>query len=368
MGRWLLGLLITGVIALVLALVGPLSAEKRSQMMETSINEAMNASDISGVDVKMKGHKAVLSGPAMTEESLNSIITLAENAKCDGCSNSNPKWHEVISKIELKDPEPIVPEIPTVERYTFSATKRADGSVLLDGFVPSDEDRMRILNEAESLFPNNVENDEVTVALGAPNAGWTDAISKYLVAIAPLDRANVTLDGLEVLVTGLTTDEAVRNRINSLSNEVVSGYSEIINITVPDAPSAFTGTVQSQTLCQTLFNQLKGDTKINFATGSAELAPESFGLLNRLSTATQQCPAFRVMIEGHTDNTGDRDFNMQLSKSRADSVSDYLVRQGVSIDRMSSAGYGPDRPVASNETVEGQAANRRIEFIVTTSE
>lgn len=75
-------------------------------------------------------------------------------------------------------------------------------------------------------------------------------------------------------------------------------------------------------------------------------------------------PEIAVEIGGHTDSTGSREYNLDLSRRRAKSVRDYLVGKGIAEDRVSTRGYGPDQPIATNETTEGRARNRRIEFTV----
>jgi OOP family OmpA-OmpF porin len=70
-------------------------------------------------------------------------------------------------------------------------------------------------------------------------------------------------------------------------------------------------------------------------------------------------------LTGHTDNTGTPEANQKLSLDRADAVSQMLVTGGVAADRITTAGYGQDRPIASNDTEEGRAKNRRLELTVT---
>jgi len=77
-----------------------------------------------------------------------------------------------------------------------------------------------------------------------------------------------------------------------------------------------------------------------------------------------ETPDLRVRIEGHTDSVGPEAYNMKLSLQRAEAVMKYLVSQGVDADRMEVLGKGEDYPVASNDTDEGRAHNRRIEFII----
>ncbi len=71
-----------------------------------------------------------------------------------------------------------------------------------------------------------------------------------------------------------------------------------------------------------------------------------------------------ITVEGHTDNTGSREYNQTLSENRAENVLNFLIEQGVSPTRLSSAGYGFDKPVADNNTVEGRAKNRRVDLVI----
>lgn len=101
-----------------------------------------------------------------------------------------------------------------------------------------------------------------------------------------------------------------------------------------------------------------------FETDSYELHPASFSELEELTKLMQDNPDIRIEISGHTDNTGDHAYNIQLSAARAQSVVDHLVSNGIDAHRLIAVGYGPDRPVASNASAEGRALNRRTEFTV----
>jgi OOP family OmpA-OmpF porin len=104
---------------------------------------------------------------------------------------------------------------------------------------------------------------------------------------------------------------------------------------------------------------------IKFKTGSSEIVEESKKLLdNTALKALNESPNLRVRIEGHTDSVGSEAYNMNLSLQRAEAVMKYLVAQGVDSYRMEVLGKGEDYPVASNDTDEGRAVNRRIEFII----
>ncbi|MGE5803889.1 MAG: OmpA family protein [Gemmatimonadota bacterium] len=101
---------------------------------------------------------------------------------------------------------------------------------------------------------------------------------------------------------------------------------------------------------------------VAFLTGSAKLTLNSQGPLDRVVTALRERPELRVVIEGHTDNVGNRDANLRLSKARADAVRAYFIAKGIAASRLTSVGIGPDQPVAPNDTEEGRAKNRRVQL------
>lgn len=104
---------------------------------------------------------------------------------------------------------------------------------------------------------------------------------------------------------------------------------------------------------------------IYFRSGSAEIDPRSHEVLDAVVDIMKSHSQIkRVRIEGHTDNQGERDYNIQLSQERAEAVRSYLVDAGIDGNRLNARGYGPDNPIASNDTEDGREANRRVEFHV----
>ncbi|UXI69934.1 OmpA family protein [Tahibacter amnicola] len=101
-----------------------------------------------------------------------------------------------------------------------------------------------------------------------------------------------------------------------------------------------------------------------FETGRAELKPGATRNLDQLANALKSDDAATVSIEGHTDTVGARDFNIALSRDRAESVKSYLANRGVDMARLSARGMGPDYPIADNTSASGRQQNRRVEVVV----
>ena len=105
---------------------------------------------------------------------------------------------------------------------------------------------------------------------------------------------------------------------------------------------------------------------ILFETNSAKLAPSADNLISRVAGVMKKNPNLKVAVVGHTDNTGDFKYNLQLSERRAKAFVDAVVKAGVGPDRLAAVGVGPLSPVASNDAEDGRAQNRRVELVLIT--
>jgi outer membrane protein OmpA-like peptidoglycan-associated protein len=101
-----------------------------------------------------------------------------------------------------------------------------------------------------------------------------------------------------------------------------------------------------------------------FDTGKSELTPAARERLAKVAGILIAYPDIKVEVDGYTDSTGSLDFNERLSQSRADSVRIYLQSRGVKSDSITTQGFGPNNPVASNDSVSGRQQNRRVELVV----
>jgi OmpA-OmpF porin, OOP family len=113
---------------------------------------------------------------------------------------------------------------------------------------------------------------------------------------------------------------------------------------------------------QGLLDQTLANRTIEFETGSATLTPQGRAILDQMAAVLAKLTTKTVEIIGHTDNAGNRASNIALSQARADTVKGYLVAKGISPQQLTTTGVGPDQPIASNDTTDGRARNRRIEF------
>ncbi len=130
-------------------------------------------------------------------------------------------------------------------------------------------------------------------------------------------------------------------------------------------PGTPLGTIVNPDGCPLPGQNLLSLTGVNFDTNKAVLTAEAKSILEEAVTLLKKTDSMiDVRVEGHTDSRGSEAHNMALSQSRAEAVAAYLVSQGVNGDRLLPVGMGEGYPVADNDTAAGQAANRRVDFIV----
>jgi OmpA-OmpF porin, OOP family len=104
-------------------------------------------------------------------------------------------------------------------------------------------------------------------------------------------------------------------------------------------------------------------TGIKFDINKATLKPESMGVINDIFNLMNQYPGLNFSVEGHTDADGSDDSNMKLSEARANTVLNQLVSMGIESKRLKAKGFGESKPVSENNSAEGKANNRRVEFV-----
>lgn len=135
----------------------------------------------------------------------------------------------------------------------------------------------------------------------------------------------------------------------------------------PEPPKAADPPVQKQVRLRD--NRIEISDKIQFKLGKAEILSASFGLLDEVAKVIQENPHVqKISIEGHASDEGDDTYNLNLSKARAESVRQYLIKKGVAADRLSATGYGETKPLVANDSEAGREKNRRVEFHITKQE
>lgn len=147
-------------------------------------------------------------------------------------------------------------------------------------------------------------------------------------------------------------DDIIVEKVTLEKKETIESFNNSSSPLVPDTISIADIPIDSAVILKNIF----------FEFNKADLLPASENELQKLYSLLVSHLSVRIRIEGHTDNLGGYDFNLDLSKRRAESVVLYLLNRGIAADRIESAGYSYVFPIASNETPEGRQINRRVTF------
>jgi len=193
--------------------------------------------------------------------------------------------------------------------------------------------------------------DQITIGQVTTPANWSDYVQKLITPdLKQVSKGQLKIDGTTVSVRGEVANEAQRQRI-------ASDFATRLNPTYTVTNGLRVSAADQGVLDRTLANRI-----VEFESGQAVLTPTGRAILDEMGAAMLKLKGQKVEIIGHTDNVGLRASNQNLSQARAEAVRNYLSGKGIPAETLVASGSGPDRPIASNDTAEGRARNRRIEF------
>jgi OOP family OmpA-OmpF porin len=244
--------------------------------------------------------------------------------------------------------------------YVFQAYKDPVAVTLtLSGNVPDNNIHAAIAQAASRKFFGEKVVDNLKASVGAPS-GFAAAVVPALGALSRVSTGTLVVTDREVKLSGDALYDAAAAQIRAgLGKDFPQGFQFKPDISVKPASAPVDASV-----CQQLFSELLGKAKVRFESGRASIDPDSTGLLDHLVEIALRCPNSNIEVAGHTDADGEDAANQALSEKRAQAVVDYLVKAGLPASRFTAVGYGSTQPVAGNDTDDGKAQNRRIEFLV----
>ncbi|WP_425469792.1 OmpA family protein [Paraburkholderia unamae] len=260
-----------------------------------------------------------------------------------------------VSTTELPAANPAASTAATMPRSTATSTPAAvdtaPGQVVAGGKVPDEATHAAVLARLRETYGAANVVDQIEVGDVATPPNWSDNVQKLLnVQLKQIHKGQLKIDGTQIDMRGEVGNEATRQQI-------ASDMATALNPTYTIRNGLRVSASEQGLLDQTLANRT-----IEFETGSATLTPQGRAILDQMAAVLVKMNTRTVAIIGHTDNSGNRTSNIALSQARADAVKGYLVGKGISPQQMTATGVGPDQPIASNDTSDGRARNRRIEF------
>ncbi|MFP3506636.1 OmpA family protein [Burkholderia sp. SIMBA_062] len=227
------------------------------------------------------------------------------------------------------------------------------GQVVAGGKVPDEATKAAVLQKLRDTYGAANVVDQIEVGDVATPPNWSANVQKLLGAqLKQISKGQLKINGTQIEMKGEVHNEAQRQQL-------ASDMANTLNPTYTIKNGLRVSASEQGLLDQTLANRT-----IEFETGSATLTPQGRQILDQMAAALSKLQNRTVDIIGHTDNSGNRTSNIALSQARADAVKGYLITKSIPPQQMTTTGVGPDQPIAPNDTAEGRARNRRIEFRV----
>lgn len=269
------------------------------------------------------------------------------------------------------------------------AILRNGNVITLNGDLPDINARIGLLDMLKGLFGNGVQLvDNLNIKPGVTTPDLSALTSVFKAAVSMPDF-KFKIVGDTVSLMGTAASDAVRSAVEAaaklawpnlkLSNDIQVSEDANVATGAPEAPASPTtepgptAAAPSATAapspagdCANLQADISAlmSTPVTFVTNGYTLSAGTQQQLSRVAEKLKGCHSAHVAVSGHTDNTGNDAINVPLSASRAKSVADFLVSQGVSANSVTSKGFGSAEPVASNATPDGRAQNRRVAITV----
>ncbi|WP_244435027.1 OmpA family protein [Methylocystis sp. SC2] len=242
--------------------------------------------------------------------------------------------------------------------YVFSA-QRAGGEVTLTGYAPDEAVRNRLIETARRNFFDAKVVDRLMIAKGAPQ-NFAEATDHSLAALARLDEGKLAISDSNISLAGVARHQSARA-------EIAASFADAL-------PQSFRGEAQLSTRivgspldasrCAAALSELLAKSPIVFASDDSAIAAESAPLVDAIAATALRCQGATLEIAAHTDNIGIAEVNLGRSKRRAQAVVERLAKAGVDPFRIIAVGHGGERPIASNDSDENRARNRRVEIVV----
>jgi len=234
------------------------------------------------------------------------------------------------------------------------------GTLTLRGSLPSETSKAAILQRAQELYgtkPGRVV-DELAVDPRVGPAAWAGNIPRALPLLRHMmERGSIIIDGRSIVLSGrVDGDRAKTTVLQDIAPLIQTGLEledHILAARLP-APSS---SLQKQ------LNEILSHASVEFESNTTTMLPRGRATLDQLIALLRRAPHTAIEIGGHTDKYGEPDYNLQLSRRRAEAVRDYFISHGLTT-QFTAFGYGASRPLSVAQTRAGFQHNRRIELRV----
>ncbi|MCF6430886.1 OmpA family protein [Leisingera sp. MMG026] len=243
----------------------------------------------------------------------------------------------------------------------FTATLSPEGQVQLRGRLTDAAQRMVADSYAKARFGSDNVHTAARVVADLP-ADWPVRVLAALEALSYLQRGAVTVTPSNLELRGMSyRKDAPAEIARFLSAKLGEADTYGLDISYEKPPEPKDKPLPPE-LCEAQLASAQSEAKIAFEPGSATIAAQSTGTMDRIAGVLGRCGPVRLEIQGHTDSQGREAMNQNLSQARAQSVLNELRARRVVTSTFAAKGYGESEPIADNATEDGRESNRRIEF------
>lgn len=263
------------------------------------------------------------------------------------------------------------PAAATPVALRFDAVLAEDGGLRIEGPVRDETSREAIAGVAAALFGHDRVVDATVVAAELPD-GWPGRLLTGMEALALMKEGSLQVTPDLVRLDGWAEDADGASKVATLFEQKEIGPTEVavrFDAETAEAERAAREALADPAgVCLKALAAVQQDGIIAFAPGSATLDDSAVPTIEALTAVFAECPPLDFEVAGHTDSQGDAEANEALSLARAETVKAALEAEDLAHLRFFARGYGEILPVADNDTEEGRAANRRIEFTLVGSQ
>jgi OOP family OmpA-OmpF porin len=284
---------------------------------------------------------------------------------------SQDAFDRVVGELESNLPEvfslhAVLTPRPTEESAAsvvpeFVATLSSEGKLEMRGRLGDALSRDAVDSFARARFGSASVHAATRLAPDMP-AGWTVRVLATLEALAELDNGTAQVRPEIIRVSGVTGSSIASDNVaRILSSRLGEGLNFKLDIRYDAKLDPLLG-LPTDEECVDGINAILAEHKINFEPGSAQIARDAAGTLDKIAEQMKQCADFPMEVGGHTDAQGREEMNLELSQKRAEAVVAALMERRVLTGNLTATGFGETVPIGENETEAGREANRRIEF------
>ena len=242
---------------------------------------------------------------------------------------------------------------PYVLERPWLKVKISKEQITIEGLLPNSvsiEDIKKLLSQK---FPNRNIEIKIMARPKVATADWINDLPDMLDLVAQADDAEIEISDKGIKISGYVSSQAKKVSLVKKLREIAENL-PVINWLVVKVPE--------EILLEEALSDIISEEPITFIPGTAQLTMRSEETLDEIARILKKYPDIKLEVAAYMDSVGDDEYNLELSKKRAENVVNYLISKGVPSERLVAKGYGEANPVASNESAAGRIKNRRIEF------